>query len=94
MGIGYAAPFKFITTMLIYNLPDSHYKMRKTHAKQKRYNRSGTHLRSIRPKTRTRKRRSKSFATQEAAVKYAEKLKLKKFVIGRGPFSKKFWIKF
>lgn len=67
--------------------------MRKVHAKQKRYQRSGTHLRSKRPETRKRTKRSKSFATQEEAVKYAEKLGLKKFEISRGQFSKKFWIK-
>lgn len=67
--------------------------MQKTFAKQKRYKRSATHLRNIRPATRTRLKRSKSFTTQEAAVKYAEKLGLKKFEISCGQFSKKYWIK-
>lgn len=67
--------------------------MVKVHAKQKRYKRSGTHLMSIRPETRKRLKRSKSFLTQEAAVAYAEKLGLKKFEISSGQFSRKFWIK-
>ena len=67
--------------------------MKKVHTKQKRYNRSGSHLKSMRPETRTRTKRSKSFETQEAAVKYAEKLGLKKFEISKGQFSTKFWIK-
>lgn len=67
--------------------------MQKIHAKQKRYHRSATHLRSPRPASRIRTKRSKSFATQEAAVQYAEKMGLKKFEISKGQFSKKFWIK-
>lgn len=68
--------------------------MQKTFAKQKRYKRSATHLRSIRPESRIRVKRSKSFATQEAAVKYAEKLGLKKFEVSCGQFSRKYWIKY
>ncbi|RME54468.1 hypothetical protein D6777_03690 [Candidatus Woesearchaeota archaeon] len=51
----------------------------KIHAKQKRMNKSATHLRSIRLATRNRAKRPKTFKSEEAAKAWAEKNNIKKY---------------
>lgn len=53
--------------------------MVKIHTKQKRMARSPTHLKSIKNDTRNRKKRPRTFKTEEAAKKWAEKNNIKKY---------------
>lgn len=53
--------------------------MAKVHTREKRKMASPTHLASARPENRERKKRPKSFKSQEAATKWAESKGIKKF---------------